>query len=396
MMESGLKVNYGAEKIIIWFYLVLNFVTLVVMNYSGLYVGDAIGLPFSVRLYDQLLVSFILIVVYVLLYWIYRLISSLRADVDENSLRVLEVLLFVGTLIGWAGFLLFDYGKAEHQSNLAFGFVFRLIPYSVFWLIYVAVVPKFTWRSAFLILNFVLLKLAMGWTGMLLALFWVLFIRYYNAKSRGPWFAIATVVVLVGVFLISPYVYSIKFYIRYSGNFSFDYLILLSKIVSRLSVLPNALYCLEYRTIFDGEYSRYLSHGFYFYEPITAILPRSLIGLGGENLETIYVRMVTGEFNAGVIFYLGLVGKLIVYFMVGFEDFGNVLIIFLLLIFLVGGLARFMFFRNSRPFLFYILIQLVVSGSFEEMAYTLYGVACLFFLSRVKFSIPRRINESWN
>lgn len=394
--EATLPQNYAAEKIIITFYLVLNLITLVVMNYSGLYVGDAIGLPFTVPLFDQLLVSLLLLLGYLFFYFVYRLISSSRHEVNQNAILILEILLFFGTLMGWLGFILFDYGKAEHQSNLAFGFIFRLIPYSVFWLIYISVVPKLTYRSVALIANFILLKLAMGWTGMLLAFFWVFFIRYFNAKNRSIGFMVFTVCILIGLFLVSPYIYSVKFYIRYSGNFSFDYILLLSKIVSRLSVLPNALFCLEESKAFVVEYFKYLRHGFYFFEPVSAVLPRSLLGIGGENLETIYVRLVTGDFNSGVIFYLGLLGKLIIYFNVGIEDFGNVFIVFLALIFCVGGFSRSMFLASARPFLFFVLLQLIVSGSFEEMAYTLYGVCLLFVLSRIRLVSRRGYDESWS
>lgn len=379
-----------AEVLIIFFYLILNVVAFFSMHATGMYVGDAIGVHVGSSTLEQINILGLVFLTYFLVYVLYVTLSSNSIELSNNALCVLEWLLFLGTTMGWIGFLLYDYGKAEHQSSLSFGFLFRLIPYSVFWIIYVAVVPRFTPRGIFLILYFVILKVAMGWTGMFVALFWVLFIRIYSLKRRSFSFFVMTIFVLLALFFIAPLIYAVKFYIRYQGEFVFDYVMLLSKIVSRMSVYPNALYCYEFRLQFNYEYSKHLFDGFYFLEPIVAVMPRSLLGLGGENLETIFVNLAAGDFNKGVIFYLGLLGKLLVYWEIGFQDFGNVLILFFVLIFSVFLLLNSTFRSWAKPCIFYFLMQLVISGSFEELAYTIYGVAFLYIISKVRFSFGGR------
>ncbi|EGA4502581.1 O59 family O-antigen polymerase, partial [Escherichia coli] len=119
----------------------------------------------------------------------------------------------------------------------------------------------------------------------------------------------------------------------------------------------------------------------------TSILPRALLGISATNFETIYVNIVTGEFNPGVIFYLGLFGKLLAYFNTGIYNFGN---FFIVTFVLLGGLfilLKLNFKKAANPFIFYTIIQFALSGSIEELSYTLYGICLVLIFCKIRFGI---------
>lgn len=374
---------YGAEKIIIFFYFFVNLVTLIVMNQTGFYVGDPIGNYFDVAFSVQFFFCLSLLFYFLFFLYAYKLIIK-GNTVSSRMYRYLELMFFVGTLVGWIGFLFFDYGKAEHQSSLSFGFIFRILPYDVFFGLYLACFKKLNFRSVFLLLFYIVLKLSMGWSGFFVPLFWILFIRLFNAKNRTIPFTVFVTFSVMFLFLLAPYIYAIKFYVRYGVDYDFNYLIVLSKLVSRLSVLPNAIYVYENQEQFLLLASNYFSEGFFFIESLFAILPRSLLGLGSENLETLYIYLVTGEFNPGVIFYLGFLGKLSLFYYWGPFSFLCFLVYSIWLLVFIFIILSIIASNYSRPISFYVVIQFLISGSMEELAYTLYGLIFLLFITMVK------------
>ncbi|MFQ2688062.1 oligosaccharide repeat unit polymerase [Aeromonas caviae] len=387
-----IKAYYGAEKIIIAFYFFINVVSLAIMNKTSVYIGDQFGVPFDADAGAQLIYLCFVFFYFMFFYILYKAI----VDGDKHSsktLNCLEVLFFVGTLLGWIGFFFFSYGKAEYQSNMSFGFIFRIIPYDVFFGLYIASMRKINKRSSILILFYVSLKLAMGWSGFFVPLFWIFFIRVYNSKARTFCFSLKITFFILFMFLLSPYVYYLKFYIRYGFEYDFNYFVIMSKLIARLSVLPNAIFVYENSQQFIGLAKEYLSDGFFFLEPIVAILPRSLLGLGGQNLETLYIYLVTSEFNPGVIFYLGYLGKLSLFYNWGVLNllcffFYSVLIVVVLFLLITKAI-----FRNGRPVAFCIMLQFLISGSMEEISYSLYGLCFLLFFSMLKVG-NRVINRS--
>lgn len=381
------KSEFQAEKLIILFYFIINLCTFIIITSSSIYIGDPAGEYYTVPLDIAIILFISNTAIYYLLYLIYRCCVSHIAFHNEVIIKRIETLLFLGVTIALLGFFWIDYGRAEYQSTSPFGFVFRLIPYSVIWLLYVSINSKWNAKSIFLIVYYVAAKIIMGWSGILLALFWVLFIKYYNAKKRSFLFMCMCMTLLVILYFSAPVVYYLKYYIRYAGQFEFNYPVLLSKLTARLSTIQNVLYIYQNTNVFTNLYNKYLFDGFYFIEPITSILPRALLGISATNFETIYVNIVTGEFNPGVIFYLGLFGKLLAYFNTGIYNFGN---FFIVTFVLLGGLfilLKLNFKKAANPFIFYTIIQFALSGSIEELSYTLYGICLVLIFCKIRFGI---------
>jgi hypothetical protein len=221
----------------------------------------------------------------------------------------------------------------------------------------------------------------MGWTGGLFDIFWLFLFRFMIKRNNYKHVIIVSISVLVA-FLVAPYIYAIKFYIRWGGGFEFDYFYILSHLLSRLSFSPMAIYLLEYSKEFVDTFN--VLPGFSFFDSVTAVLPRSLLGISIDNLETLLVAHFTGVVNHGVVYYLTLPGKIISSFQISiFEFFVSVLVlifIFGLLIFLLSSIfGDLMILPWSL-----IIFKFFLSGNFEEPSYIIYGLIVVFIISHVK------------
>ncbi|MCK7499233.1 MAG: oligosaccharide repeat unit polymerase [Comamonadaceae bacterium] len=163
-----------------------------------------------------------------------------------------ETHLIVGLIATFLGFFFFDYGKAETQSTLPFGFVFRLIPTDLLFAFYFCTVPLNRAKPYILVAAYLALKVSMGWTGMFAGVFWTLFIRIINANQHRKWITTAGITVLALAFLLGPVVYSVKFYLRW-GTYEFAYLEALTRLVGRMGFYSNGLYLWENASRFAHE-----------------------------------------------------------------------------------------------------------------------------------------------
>lgn len=378
-----------AERLVLLFYCAINIVQYLVVNATGIYIADALGEPMNASGGEQLGILAASLAFCLLGYAFYRLMVARRLNPRLHHDDRIRRALMAGLLMTFLGFFFFDYGKAETQSTLPFGFIFRVIPTDLLFAFYFCTVPLNLVRSYVLAVAYVGLKVWMGWTGMFAGIFWILFIRIINANQRRKWVGPAGFAVLLVAFLIGPLIYSVKFYLRW-GTYEFAYLESLTSLVGRIGFFSNGLYIWENAAQFATEATANLPSFSYAKDAVVAVLPRSLLNLQGENMETQFVNFVTGDFAAGITFYLGLLGKLIAYAFMSPLDMPLMLLTTFLLMFLIFRVSRAIIGERANPILFTGVFQVLLSGSIEEISYGIYATVLIYLICVVRWSTKPR------
>lgn len=368
-----------AERLILIFYCVINVVQYFIVNSTGTYIADALGEPVGASEGDQFLILIATLLFCLLGYKFYYLIARRRIrDHINHDIRVRQALT-AGLIMTFLGFFFFDYGKAETQSTLPFGFIFRIIPTDLLFSYYFCTIPLNRARPYLLVIAYVGLKIWMGWTGMFAGIFWTAFIRIVNSHRNRRWIGTAAIGLLFSAFAVAPLIYSIKFYLRW-GAYDFAYIGSLTRLVGRIGFYSNSLYIWENARQFATEATANLPPLSYMKDALVAMLPRSLLGLQGENMETEFVNFVSGAYAPGITFYLGLLGKAIAYASMDPLDMPLMLITTLLLLFSIIHLSRLTIGSRANPIIFMGIFQVLLSGSIEEISYGLYATALVYLI----------------
>lgn len=351
---------------------------------TGFYTGDAIGsdyrMPYIVSI---LFISACFFLYYIIaflpsLFGIFKHIKTLNR---ENVLAAVELLVIISLVLKLIGFVFFGYGVAESRSNFSLGFIFRLVPSYVVFMCLIILPHKIKGRYVFYISLHVITMILMGWTGGLFDIFWLLLFRFMIKNNDYKYVLLVSMSVLVA-FLVAPYIYAIKFYIRWGDGFEFEYFSILSHLLSRLSFSPMAIYLLEYSKEFVGAVN--VLPGFSFFDSVTAVLPRSLLGISIDNLETLLVAHFTGVINHGVVYYLTLPGKIISSFHIStFDFFVSILVLIFILGLLIFLLSSIFGELMILPWSL-IIFKFFLSGNFEEPSYIIYGLIVVFIISHIK------------
>lgn len=375
-----------AERIMLIFYCIINAAQYYFVNSTGFYVSDALGISMKASEADQLVILGATLTTCFLGYFSYKLLISSHGNLNPIYFYRIRNFLFIGLFLMFSGAYFFNYGKAEMQSSLSWGFIFRVIPTDVLFLFYLCLMPFDKLKHWIVILAYVLLKVWMGWTGMFLGIFWILFIRLINKNRDKKYIGVLGLFLLLLAFAIAPFIYSVKFYFRW-GFYEFQYFDSLLRLIGRMGFYSNGLYIYENSREFAEQAINSLSYFSYFKDAFVAVMPRSLLGIHGENMETEFVKYVTGEYAAGITFYLGLLGKIIVYASMGVLDSLMMLFVVISLLLMTFSLTKKCIGISANPIIFTCIFQVLLSGSIEEISYGLYAVAVVYLMCRIKISL---------
>lgn len=80
------------------------------------------------------------------------------------------------------GFMGFDYGKVESLLFFLFGFVFWLVFMDFLFGYYIVLCDFRKWVFCIIISLFICLKIVMGWMGVFVVIFFMLFVCWVNLK----------------------------------------------------------------------------------------------------------------------------------------------------------------------------------------------------------------------
>lgn len=368
-----------AERLILIFYCAINIIQYFIVNSTGTYIADALGEPVGASEGDQFFILIATLLFCLLGYKLYKLIVRHRIkDNVGHDARVRQALI-AGLIMTFLGFFFFDYGKAETQSTLPFGFIFRIIPTDLLFSYYFCTIPLNRARSYTLVIFYIGLKIWMGWTGMFAGIFWTAFIRIVNSHQDRRWIGPTAIGLLFLAFAVAPLIYSVKFYLRW-GVYDFSYIGSLTRLVGRIGFYSNSLYIWENARQFATEATANLPPFSYMKDALVAMLPRSLLGLQGENMETEFVNFISGAYAPGITFYLGLLGKSIAYAFMDPFDMPLMLITTFLLLFSIIHLGRSTIGSRSNPIAFMGIFQVLLSGSIEEISYGLYATTLVYLI----------------
>lgn len=379
------RVAHRFQALLIFFFLFINLSCLCIILYRQELLGDIDKEPISLT---NLAVIALFIVGTLFFIFLQSLMKvrfgrNLQSVDTSNLLYWVEKLIILSLTLKIVGFIFFGYGVAESRSAASFGFVFRLIPTYVLFMMLFLLPDKFAKRYVAYVVVHVLTMLAMGWTGGLFDIFWLVVFRWLkNSESNYGIFIFVFAVVIA--FLLAPYIYALKFYIRWGDDFQFSYLSVLSHLLARLSYFPPMVFSFQSGNEFVIYANQYLMPGFTVFDSITSVLPRSLLGIQLENLETLFVKVSTGEFNEGIVFYLGLPGKIITAAYISLVDLFATLVVFLFLAFSLLIVLRYLFGVYALVPWALIIFKWFLSGSFEEPTYYLYGFILMLLISRIR------------
>ncbi|OOE62360.1 oligosaccharide repeat unit polymerase [Salinivibrio kushneri] len=366
------------------FSILINVICLLNIIKQKEYSGDVSGFALGLSSYQAIALSILCFIFYLFIMQFPKIsIFSNIKDIDKgNVLVAVEILVIVSLSLKFFGFVFFGYGVAESKSSLSLGFIFRLVPTYVVFMCLLVIPEKFKKRYFFYLFCHIVMMVMMGWTGGLFDIFWLIIFRYMIHKNKTYHLIIIFLTIFVA-FLLSPYVYSLKFYIRWGDGFEFEYMEILGHLLSRLSFIPSMLYL--------GENSNEFVNGvnvlpaFTLLDSITAVLPRSLLGISINNLETLFVGYVTGSINPGVVYYLSLPGKLISSYNISFFELSVSLLVLVYILSILAFLLKSIF--GELFFLPWSLIvfKFFLSGNYEEPAYIIYGLCIIFVFSQFRF-----------
>lgn len=375
-----------AEFIILIFYCAINIAQYVVVRESGVYISDALGVPLHASEGEQFGILCASLILCIIGYLFYRflILCGLRKNSGVRDFRRVRSGLIAGLVMTFFGFVAFDYGRAETQSSLAFGFLFRVIPVDLLFAFYLCMLPLKNVRSDPLVFSYLILKVWMGWTGMISGVFWTLFVRLVNANQHRKYINFYALGLLVLAFAVGPMVYAVKFYFRW-GVADVAYLEALTRLIGRIGFYSNALYIWENSSQFAAHVKSNLSGFSYIKDAFVAVLPRSLLGLQGENIETVFVSFVTGSFAPGITFYLGLLGKSISYFYQSPIDMFLMVMVAFSLLFASIRLTQATIGRSAGPIMITGIFQVLLSGSIEEISYGVYAALLAYLICKVRW-----------
>lgn len=375
-----------AERVILIFYCIVNIIQYYIVNATGLYISDALGLPVNASEVDQLAILGATLITCFSGYAFYSFLIGYRENFNPIYFYRIRRFLVAGLALTFVGAYFFNYGKAEVQSSLPFGFIFRVIPTDVLFLFYFCAAPLDKIKHWIVVVAYTALKVWMGWTGMFAGIFWILFFRIINKNSNRKYIGAQGLVFLLLAFAVAPLVYSVKFYFRW-GVYEFEYFELLIRLIGRIGFYSNSLYIYENSRQFAEQAIASLSYLSYFKDALVSVMPRSLLGLQGENMETEFVKFVAGDYAPGITFYLGLLGKTIAYSSMGLLEAPMMLMVVFLLVSMTFRLSHKCIGISANPILFTGVFQVLLSGSIEEVSYGLYAVGVVYLICRMKISL---------
>ena len=384
------------ERVFLAFLITLNLIAYGFSASSGLYLGDVVGLRVQLDAPALFWVTTAVITAYVLVYlYVTRLMLVSDTGEEPPSLGLIEGVLIVGVILGWAGFLATGYGAAETRSAKAFGFIFKLFPYDLAFALYLCGVRSPV-RGFWVCMPYVLLKLLMGWTGFLFVTFSILLIRWLNARRPRLLTRAGALAMFYAAFLVAPFIFAIKFFVRYGEFQDVSYPLGLAQLVGRLTSIGNSAFVVEKARQFAGQIETLSFPSVVLLDPLLGMLPRALLGLSFENYETVYVQVVHGALHPGVIFFLGLIGKLYLCFAQSTALGVALVVLSIVLLALVALLARSLLGRAAMPFVVFAGLGFVSTGSLEELGGQVYGLLflCALALIRSAYAWPGTLRTS--
>lgn len=365
------------ERIVLAFLITLNLAAYAFSATSGLYLGDAVGLRVTLDPPALLAVSAAVIGAYLLIYiYVTRLTLRPGGGDPAAALGVIEGVLILGVVLAWIGFLTTGYGAAETRSSRAFGFLFKLLPYDLAFALYLCAVRSVK-RGLCVCAPYALLRLLMGWTGFLFVSFCILFIRWFNARRRRPGAHVMGIGLFCMAFLLSPFVLAIKFLVRYGEMPPFGYALGIAQLTGRLTSIGNSAFAVQNAELFASRIEMLSFPWVAVLDPLLGMVPRALLGFHFENYETVYVQIVHGALNPGVIFFLGLIGKLHVCFAQSTWLGLAVVAMAALLLALIVCAARWLLGSAAMPYVLLAGLGFISTGSLEELGAQLYGLLFL-------------------
>lgn len=370
-----------STSLVFYFIFILNLVAISFIYITDINLGDALGDISDIGDGNKLSTGIAVLLSYVL---VYKAIPKKHVNISaaqyKSALNSISIVLMAGVLIGGLGFVFFDYGVAEKQSNAALGFIFKILPYDAAFTLLLCVMP-FEKKYFALIFGYAILRLLMGWTGFIAGFFFIVFMRLYAQKTRSRFAFFIALLLMLLLFLLAPYVYSIKFYFRYGEWLDINYLTSLGMLLGRITAYGNAFFVANNTKELIEAVDAYGSIVIPFLDPILAVLPRAALGINVQPLETILVNVISGDFNPGIVFYLTAVGKVVSIYTYSpilallwmIESFVLLKILFYLIIRLCGANGIYACLMAALGF--------ALSGSLEEIGYGIYGMFVLNLVS---------------
>jgi len=394
MTRSTRSPSHEAETLVLIFLCILNIAAFAIVNAYGIALGDALGQPIDLLEWQLWAVLATTCASYFLLR---RVMSSGHSDRGTNvqparhAQLAIGVVLALGTALGTLGFAAFGYGRAESQSSSSIGFVFKLLPYDLAYMLMLCVAPPRAW-SIILGLAFVALRIAMGWTGFLAATVLILFMRWLGQSRRSRRLQAVLLIGICSLYFAAPFAYQLKFLARHGETREWDYGPSLVVLLGRVSPFGNSAWIVDNKSEMLGAIQQHSAIWVPFVDPLLAALPRAALGVHFENFETAMVYAVHGALNPGVIFYLSAIGKI-----VALWTYQPAVAI----AWIVEAVALFRFATvlairlcgaTGRYFGIVLVFSFLLSGSLEEMGFWLYGLLVLNFLAakmrRLTMSLP--------
>jgi hypothetical protein len=368
--------------LVLGFLCILNIAAFAIVNSYEVALGDALGQPIGLSEWQLWALLATTCASYFLLR---RLIPSGRSrdgslvQPARHAELAIGVVLALGTALGALGFLAFGYGKAESQSSLSIGFVFKLLPYDLAYVLMLCIAPP---RARYFILGlaYASLRIAMGWTGFIASTVFILFMRWAGKSARTRRDRAVLLIAICALYFAAPIAYQLKFLARYGETRQWDYLTSLLVLLGRMSPFGNSTWVTDNATEMLGAIQQHSAIWVPFADPFLAVLPRAALGIHVENLETAMVYAIHGALNPGVIFYLSAIGKIVTLWTYHPVVAAAWILEAALLFRLAAELAIRLCGAAGRYFGIVLVFGFLLSGSLEEVGLWLYGLFVLNFL----------------
>lgn len=359
-------------------FLVPAFVCSIIIGSLEVNIGDFLGSPAQIEELELYLGLAIFVSCYAVLYMLgtRMLAPPWKSITPVPRERLVAVILCAGIAVDMFLYIIFGYGKAGSETNTSLSILSTLMPKDVSLVLLMFLSVNQPHRFWGLIIAFSLFALFLGWTGQFFIIFLISLYLFRNRLHRRKLLVLS--ILLVGI-AAYPAIFSLKLMVRLGEEFSYN-LLTIEHLASRLTGYPALVYMQGSAQDFFTSYQEYFSKFFYTVEPILAIIPKSILGVGGNiTLEKAIVEYVGGNPSL-TQFIWGLPTKLWYYWQVGVLHFFaycglNIIV--------VGGL--FVWVRRLRDeflsfYIFFLVGMYVWSGDISNFFVALMRIVIFFLL----------------
>jgi hypothetical protein len=281
----------------------------------------------------------------------------------------------------------FGFGRAGAETITVLSIFSTLMPKDVAFVLLLFINADRPKHFLALVLIFTAFALSLGWTGQFFTLFIMSLYLFRQRLQRRKLLVLG--IVLAGVALY-PAIFSLKLVVRQGDEIGYNPLTIVH-LASRLTGYPALVHLQGSVADFLASYQYYFSSFYYVFEPLFAIIPKSIFGLSGNiTLEKAIVEYVGGNPDL-TQFIWGLPTKFWFYWQVGPLHFGafcleNAVI--------VGGL--YLYARRTRNeflsfYLFFLIGMYVWTGDISPTFVSLLRIVIFFAIySALDTAFPRR------